>query len=78
LLSAVLTLIEQKGSVVIDAGGGGEGGGGGGEEGGGGRTSKRILAKVVLAEAKKMHDRWSLVLKKYSLQCLYVANILGH
>jgi hypothetical protein len=82
LLSAVVTLIEQKGSVVIDAGGGGGGGGRGGAGGeggrGGGRTSKRILAKVVLTEAKKMHDRWSLVLKKCSLQCLYVANILGH
>jgi hypothetical protein len=48
----VLTLIEQKGSVVIDAGRGGGGGGGGG------RTFKRILAKVVLTVAKKMHDRF--------------------
>ncbi len=41
LLSTVLTLIEQKGSVVIDAGRGGGDGGEGGGGGGGGRWRRR-------------------------------------
>jgi hypothetical protein len=47
-------MLEEEEEMEEKGGGGGEEGGGGG----GGRTFKRILAKVVLTVAKKMHDRF--------------------